>query len=76
MDEIIREQEKIISKKLLYKVPIIHQDNTSTNSLITKEKGNSRAKYMKARQAIVKETHGGKDFEIAYIKIRKMIANI
>ncbi len=71
VDEFTKEQEKIISINYC-----IHQNKTSTNSLVIKERGKSGAKYMKVRQALAKERHSSKDFEISYIKMGKLITKI
>jgi hypothetical protein len=54
----------------------VFQDNTSTISLVTKGGGQARTKYMKVRQAFVKERFDAKEILITFLESGKMKADI
>jgi hypothetical protein len=56
--------------------PEIFQDNTSTISLATKGGGQIRTKYMRVRQAFVKERYDAKEIIITYLETNLMIADV
>ena len=57
-------------------VPKVYQDNTSTITLVTNGGGQYRSKYMRVRQAFVKERCDAGEVEISYLPTGKMIADI
>jgi len=57
-------------------VPLILQDNTSTISLITKGGGKYRNKYLRVRQATVKQSIDDGDMAVEYIPTGKMLADL
>jgi hypothetical protein len=56
--------------------PAVLQDNTSTISLITKGAGQYRNKYMRVRQATVKQTVDDGDLDVMYVPTGKMLADL
>jgi hypothetical protein len=71
MDLGVEFDEDIVTNVLL-----VHQDNTSTISLVTKGGGKPRSKYMKVRIEHVKERLGTSEVEIVYTPTKSMIADI
>uniref|UniRef100_UPI0026F06B80 Ty1/Copia family ribonuclease HI n=1 Tax=Phenylobacterium aquaticum TaxID=1763816 RepID=UPI0026F06B80 len=57
-------------------VPKIYQDNTSTITLVTKGGGKYRTKYMRTRQAFVKERCDAGEVSVEYLPTQKMIADM
>jgi hypothetical protein len=57
-------------------VPVLLQDNTSTITLVTEGGGQYRTKYMRARQAFVKERCDAGEAEIRYLPTGRMVADI
>ena len=56
-------------------VPVVKQDNTSTISLVTKGGGQYRTKYLKVRQAFVKERVDCGDIVVQYLPTKDMLAD-
>ena len=56
-------------------VPRLHQDNTSTITLVTKGGGQYRTKYMRVRQCHVKELSDAGDVIISYLPTGRMLAD-
>ena len=56
-------------------VPKVHQDNTSTITLVTKGGGQYRSKYMRVRQAFVQERCEAGEVEVSYLPTGQMIAD-
>ena len=56
--------------------PVLCQDNTSTISLVTKGGGTWRSKYMRVRQASIKERLDNGDFVVEYTPTGSMIADV
>ena len=56
--------------------PEVFQDNTSTISLVTNGGGQARTKYMKVRQAFVKEHFDARDILISFLESSSMKADI
>ena len=69
-------QEFMQGQRYGVQTPEIFQDNTSTISLVTKGGGQVRTKYMRVRQAFVKERAEAKDVIINYLESGSMIADI
>ncbi len=69
-------QEFMQGQRYGVQTPEIFQDNTSTISLVTKGGGQVRTKYMRVRQAFVKERAEAKDVIITYLESGSMIADI
>ena len=57
-------------------LPVLLQDNTSTIALVTKSNGQYRTKYMRARQAFVKERVDAGEAEVQYLPTGRMLADI
>jgi len=57
-------------------VPRLHQDNTSTITLVTKGGGQYRTKYMRVRQAHAKELSDAGDVVITYLPTGRMLADM
>ena len=57
-------------------VPRLHQDNTSTITLVTKGGGQYRTKYMRVRQAHTKELSDAGDVVISYLPTGRMLADM
>ena len=57
-------------------VPVVLQDNTSTISLITKGGGKYRNKYLRVRQATVKQVVDDGDMAVKYVPTGKMLADM
>ena len=55
---------------------IVLQDNTSTISLITKGGGKYRSKYMRVRQAVVKDQVDAGVAVVVYVPTGKMLADV
>jgi hypothetical protein len=55
--------------------PSVKQDNTSTISLVTKGGGQYRSKYMKVRQAFVKERVDCGEIKVEYLSTKMMLAD-
>jgi len=56
--------------------PVVLQDNTSTISLITKGGGKYRNKYLRVRQATVKQVIDEGDMKVEYVPTGKMLADL
>jgi hypothetical protein len=56
-------------------VPVVHQDNTSTITLVTKGGGQYRTKYMRVRQGFVKERHDAGEIQVKYLETGRMLAD-
>ena len=56
--------------------PTIFQDNASTLSLVTKGGGKYRSKYLRVRQALVKEHHDRGDVKLQYLPTGEMLADV
>jgi hypothetical protein len=57
-------------------VPVVHQDNTSTITLVTKGGGQYRTKYLRVRQAFVQERVQQGEVTIQYMPTARMLADI
>ena len=57
-------------------VPVVHQDNTSTITMVTKGTGKYRTKYMRVRQAYVYEHHQAGDVVVTYMPTGRMLADV
>ena len=56
--------------------PELGQDNTSVKWMVEHDEGKWRSKYMRVRQAAVRERVKAGDFIIKYVKTREMVADI
>jgi hypothetical protein len=56
-------------------IPKVHQDNTSTITLVTKGGGQYRTKYLRVRQAFVQERFKNREAEVSYLETGLMIAD-
>ena len=56
--------------------PVVFQDNISNISLVTKGGGKYRSKYMRVRQALVKEQHDNGCIKLEYLPTGKMLADV
>jgi len=56
--------------------PLVHQDNTSTITLVTKGGGKMRNKTMRVKQAVILEGYTNKDYDIDYVHTDSMIADM
>jgi hypothetical protein len=56
--------------------PLVYQDNQSTISLVTKGGGKYRTKYLRARQARVREQIKSGELILKYLSTRLMLADI
>jgi len=66
----------MVAQGMIMKTPELCQDNMSTISLVTKGGGAYRNKYMRVRQANVKERVDRGDFTVRYIPTDSMVADI
>jgi len=57
-------------------VPRLKQDNTSTITLVTRGGGQYRTKYLKVRQAFMKERIDEDDVAVDYLPTKQMLADM
>jgi len=56
--------------------PLVHQDNTSTITLVTQGGGKMRNKTMRVKQAVILEGYINKEYDIDYVQTDYMIADM
>jgi hypothetical protein len=56
--------------------PVVHQDNQSAITLVTKGGGKYRTKYLRARQARIREQVQCGELKVSYLSTRLMLADI
>jgi len=66
----------LIAQGMDIPVPKIFQDNTSTITLVTKGGGKYRTKYLRVRQAFVKECYEAGTVTIHYLPTARMLADM
>jgi low affinity Fe/Cu permease len=76
LKHVMKCHEFMVGQGLQMKVPELHQDNTSTIIIATKGSKVWRNKYMKVREAMVKEMVNDGDVAVRHTRTEDMVADV
>ena len=74
--QVVKCYDFLIAQGKECEVPLVFQDNTSTITLVTKGGGQYRTKYLRVRQAFVKERVDVGEVTIQYLPTARMLADM